>query len=165
MKKIFFVVLFPLYLSSMESPSTPSLKKICIKYLTKIEPSHEAFIDILPQDLMDDIDEELYSISLNFLQREMMIFPFCLKYHLGPSDNLDLVLFSSKSEICARLHLGQKNSSIIILKDEKIKERFTWKSDSWTRAVIKADSFLPWELWELLPKEIIMNVAYSIRRG
>lgn len=165
MKKIIFFVLYPIYLSSMQGPSTPSLKEICIKYLAKIEPSHEDFIDIIPQDLIDDIDEELYSISLAFLQREMMIFPLYMKYNLGPATNLDVVLFCNKSEYCARLHLGQKNCSILIMKDEVIKERYTWKSDGWVRAIIKADEFLPWELWELIPKEIIMNVAYSIRRG
>lgn len=172
MKNLIFVALFPLYLSSMptagpsvSSPLLPSLKEMCLKFLAKIEPSHEELQGILPQDLIDDLDEELFTIYLSFLEREMMFFPLYLKYNIGPATSLDLVLFCNRSEWCAKLHFGQQNSAIYIMKEQVVREHYNWKSCNKIRALIKQEEFVPGELWKLVPKNIIMNVAYSIRRG
>jgi len=165
MKVIYFMVLFPYYASAMHSPLVKSLKEQCIQYLIKQGPPYESLQEVLPQDLMDDIDAELFSISLSFLQKELMIFPLYMRYNVGPYSSVDVLLFSNMNELCIKVSYGKKLCHLLILRDRMILQRFSWDSTKASKSLMELEEFPPEEVLATVPKEIIMNVAFCLRRG
>lgn len=165
MKVIYFVILFPLHVLAMHGPLIPSLKERCIQYLIKQEPTYESLQKVLPQDLMEEIDAELFGISLSFVEREMYIFPLYMRYNVGPSTYLDVMLYSDMNDLCVKVHLGKKKSYLLILRDKRVLEEFSWFSTKASKKLMELEEFTPKEVWATVPKEILMDVAFSLRRG